>query len=196
MKKILILFIIFLTGCSDSLGNTPTKEVRKLFDSYQEGKATVSSSLIDNAWTEEEKGEYNTLMKKHYQNLRYDVSSEKINGNRAKVYVVVRVTDYSDVLSDANVYYAVHPYEFDDTNDFIDYKLNKMKKVKNKIDYVIIIKLKKSENKWKILGLNQKSKDKINGIYNIKEYTDYSNLLDTSDIYKYYPQDGRSTAVS
>lgn len=192
MKKILLLVTILLTGCSTSLGDTPTKAVRKLFDEYQNGTTMAESSLIDDSWTKNEVKQYNKIMKKHYQNMRYDIALEKISGNKAKVAVVIRVTDYSDALSNANVYYSIHYNEFGDSFTFNSYKLDEMEKVTKTNDYVIYVKLKKANDKWKVLKLDKKYRDKLNGIYDILE-VDKSDFFDMSDFSRFYPSNGKST---
>ena len=85
MKKILlgILSIILLSGCGEKMFNTPTKKVEMFFQNYQ----TLSKDVIEqlNKVVNEEENfnadqrlAYKELMKKHYQELKYEIKDEKL----------------------------------------------------------------------------------------------------------------------
>ena len=83
MKKfVMILFIPFLlVGCGQKMMNTPTKKVEMFFANYQSLDDSVVKQLNDVANEEElfnstQRKEYVDLMKKHYQDLKYEIKDE------------------------------------------------------------------------------------------------------------------------
>ena len=99
--------------------NTPTKKVEMFFQNYQ----TLSKDVVEqlNKVVNEEENfnadqrlAYKELMKKHYQELTYEIKDEKIDGNKATVTVEIEVTDYSKTLKDADKYLENNKAEFYD----------------------------------------------------------------------------------
>ena len=103
MKKIItILLMIFLfTGCEigTDMSNTPTKRVEEYLDGYQALDDNIlndlDSLITDLDYTVEQKDSYRELMKNHYQNLKYEIKDETINGDKATVTAEIEVIDYS-----------------------------------------------------------------------------------------------------
>lgn len=175
MKKLVFLFLsLFLIGCSD-LSNTPTKKAEEFLKKYQTLDNSVISDLNnvvnESDLNETQRSMYIDIMKKHYQNLSYEIKDETIDGNEAVVTVEIAVTDFKKVLDEANNYMNNNKEEFYDENGeysvvkFNDYKLNKLKEAKDKIKYTIEIKLTKINEDWIVDKLNSESYDKINGNY-------------------------------
>ena len=176
MKKLVFLFLsLFLIGCSD-LSNTPTKKAEEFLKKYQTLDESVISDLNnvvnESDLNETQRSMYIDIMKKHYQNLSYEIKDETIDGDEAVVTVEIAVTDFKKVLDEANNYMNNNKEEFYDENDeysvvkFNDYKLNKLKEAKDKIRYTIEIKLTKINEDWTVDKLDSKTYDKINGVYN------------------------------
>ena len=115
---------------------------------------------------------YKDIMKKHYQNLSYEIKNETIDGDEAIVTVEISVTDFKKVLDEANNYMNNNMEEFYDENGnysiskFNDYKLNKLKDAKDKVRYTLEISLSKVNDEWQVNTQNQITYDKINGIFN------------------------------
>ena len=174
MKKFIYLFLIFFIGCSD-LSNTPTKQTETFFKKYQALDSAVLSDL-DNTISKTDlnstqKETYKDIMKKNYQNLTYEIKEEVVNGDSAVVTVKIEVTDFKKVIDDVNTYAFNNPNEFNtndtyDVNLFNDYKLNKLKEAKEKVQYTLYITLTKVDNMWKVNELNDSIYEKINGVYN------------------------------
>ena len=177
MKKLIgICLCILLCGCND-LSNTPTKKTEEFLKKYQ---ALDNSVLIDldnvlnsdNTLNENQKIMYKDIMKKHYQNLSYEIKNETIDGDEAIVTVEISVTDFKKVLDEANNYMNNNMEEFYDENGnysiskFNDYKLNKLKDAKDKVRYTLEISLSKVNDEWQVNTQNQITYDKINGIFN------------------------------
>ena len=180
MKKIILMisiaFMLILTGCGERLMNTPTKKVEMFLDKYKTLDKDVLSQLDEVLESEvlfddEGKDEYRDIMKKHYQNLNYEVKDEKINGDQATVTTEIEVTDYSKIMSDANTYLTQHKDEFNDANGnyddtlFTKYRLDKLKDAKDKVKYTIDFQLTKINNEWVLDELTDEQEAKINGMY-------------------------------
>lgn len=178
MKKILyvLIAILLFTGC-ENLSNTPTKKTEAFLKRYQTLDNEVINDLdnvvaSNTTMNDVQKEEYSKIMKKHYQNLVYEVKDEVINGDEAIVSVEITVTDFNKVMDEASNYLALNIGEFNDENGqydyskYMDYQLSQMKDTKEKVKYTINIRLTKVDDEWTINELNQTTYDKINGIYN------------------------------
>ena len=180
MKKalgLLILPLLLITGCGTDMASTPTKEVEKFLSSYQTLEQKVLDDLDDvvkeeELFNTEEREKYRDLMKKHYQDLTYEIKDERVDGDEATVTAEVTVTDYSKIMRDAEKYRDEHKEEFQDENGedsdvkFIDYRLEKMKEAKEKVKYTIDFHVHKEDGKWQLEDLSDTDFDKIHGIYN------------------------------
>ena len=181
MKKIfyLLFSLVLVTGCgceSGKLLNTPTKKVEMYLANYQTLDDDVLKQLdnvIEHAgnFTDTQKDTYRDIMKKHYQNLTYDIKDEKIDGDNAIVTTEIEVKDYSKVIEEANDYKDKHPDELKgedgsyDESLFMDYRLEQLKKVKDKVKYTIDFTLTKVDDEWKLDPLTTEQEDKIHGLY-------------------------------
>ena len=179
MKKVFIcllgIFMMFTTGC-DNIDNNPTKKVEELMGKYQMLDEDVMDDLnrtIDEEdLTDEQKDRYEKLLKKQYQDLKYTVKDEKIDGDNATVEVEIEVTDYTKVLNDSETYLDEHKDEFNDDNGnysiekYTDYKLDNMEKANTKVKYTLELTLTKTDDEWQLDNLTETERQKIHGIYN------------------------------
>ena len=179
MKKALIVVsaILLLCGCNVmDMNNTPKKQVEKFFNGYQ----TLNKSVLDDldnivnketTLTAEQKTKYRDILKKHYEDLNYEIKDETINGNNATVKVEIEVNDYSKVLKSVNEHKINYPEEFLDTDGnysesiFQEYRLNAIKDTKERITYTLYVTLTKINDKWTIDELTNTDEEKILGIY-------------------------------
>jgi len=134
MKKILLITtLLFLFGC-ENLSNTPIKKTEELLKKYQTLDNDVISDLnyvVDNevTFSETQKEEYIKIMKKHYQNMTYEIKDDETDGNKAEVEVEIEVTDFNKVLKEADLYLEENNEEFLDDfgnlsiSKFNDYKI-------------------------------------------------------------------------
>ena len=177
MKKLLIAFmsITLFIGCTD-LSNTPIKKTEDFLSRYQTLDNAVLTDLDevilqDTTMNEEQKKDYKDIMKKHYQNLTYEVKDEVINGDDALVTVEITVTDFKKIMDETSAYMNQNIEEFyDDSGNysvviFTDYRLSKLKDAKEEVKYTIDFLLTKVNNQWQINELTQDVYDKINGLY-------------------------------
>lgn len=177
-KKIFLLIAAFalLIGCTKDLSNTPTKQVEAMFTKYQTLDKDVLEDLDkvvaeDENFNTKQRDKYRKIMKKHYGDLVYVIKNETVNGNDAVVEVEIEVTNYADVLKEAEKYRKEHETEFYDENGkydvtkFIDYKLDKIEKAKEKIKYTLEVNVSKRNDKWTVDSLSNDDKAKIHGIF-------------------------------
>lgn len=180
MKKVIIPFLVslslVLSGCGEQLNNTPTKQVEIFFMNYQTLNQEVIDDLnnvldTDTSMTDSQKEKYKDMMKRHYKDITYDIKDERINGDTAIVTVEIEVYDYSKTLASIEKYILEHEEEFlDDNNNysqekFIDYRLNELSKVKEKVKYTIDMNLTKDNDNWKLNPISSIDEDKILGVY-------------------------------
>lgn len=176
MKKILVAIVaILLVGCE--LSNTPTRQVEALMKKYQTLDNSVLSDLDvvinhDEHLVGEQKEKYRDIMKKHYQNLTYEIKDETLNGDEAVVEVEIAVTDFNKVLDEASKYLVEHPEEFNDedgnysADKYMDYRLEQLKEAKEKVKYTLNIPVSMQDGEWKVNKLDNDTLKKINGVYN------------------------------
>lgn len=176
MKKIfLILTVLLLVGCTD-LSNTPTKRVENFLKDYQTLDSEVLNDLDnvisnDITMSSEQRDNYRDIMKKHYQNLTYEIKDDIIDGDDATVTVEITVTDFGSVMNDAEAYMNNNLDEFNDESGnysilkYNDYRLEKLKETKDKVKYTIYLNLTKVNDEWVLNEIDQMTYDKINGTY-------------------------------
>ena len=188
MKKILVALIctiFLLIGC-ENMKNTPTAKVENFLSKYQKMDHEVLKELDtvlkqNTTMTKEQKDKYKSLLKKQYQNLSYKIKNEETRDNTATVEVEIEVLDYKNAIENSKDYYINHKEDFiKDDNDstdgliedtietlkrYIDYKIEQMKLVNNKINYGITFTLTKEDDMWKINPLTEEDIQKIHGIY-------------------------------
>lgn len=179
MKKIVLfasIFLVLLTGCGNMM-NTPTKKVEEFLSNYQTMDKTVLDQLdevIKDAGNlvDEQKDDYRELMKKQYQNLSYKIKDETEDGDNATVTVEIEVYDYGKSISESEQYLVNNRDEFldeatkeVDNKKFFDYKIKKMKEVKDKVKYTINFTLTKVDDKWKLDNISDIDRQKLHGLY-------------------------------
>lgn len=178
MKKILLVLmtILLFTGCTE-LSNTPTKRVEEFLKSYQTLDNKVLTNLDDVinqdvTLNTEQQDKYRDIIKKHYQNLTYEIKDETVDGNKATVTVELTVTDFSKVMKETETYMNNNIEQFyDETGNYNmvlynNYRLDEMKKTNEKVKYTVYFNLSKQDDDWKMNQIDQVTYDKINGIYN------------------------------
>ncbi len=177
MKKIsaILLLLIMLTGCNNVM-NSPTKEVEEFLGKYQTMNDKVLNQLddvlkSDTTMSESQKDEYRNLMKKQYQNLSYKIKDEKIDGEHATIETEIEVYDFNKAMQEADDYLKTNNSEFLDENNetdeekFMDYKIGKMKDMKEKVTYTITFTLTKKDDMWSLDDITDIDRQKIHGIY-------------------------------
>jgi len=177
MKKLIvgISMILLLAGCNNVM-NTPTKEVEEFLGKYQTMNNTVLEQLdhvleTDATMTDDQKDEYKELMKKQYKNISYKIKDETEDGEHATIVTELEVFDYAKAMKDADSHLKENSSEFvkeDGTTDdekFMDYKIQQMKDVKDKVTYTITFTLTKKDDVWKLDDITDIDRQKIHGLY-------------------------------
>ena len=175
MKKlILVLMSIFvLIGCTTS--NSPTKRTEEFLTRYQSLSDEVLSDLDLSAETENlgstNTKTYKDVITRQYQNLKYEITDENVNGDEAVVTAKVTVYDLYKTMKDSESYRTTNPTEFQENgmnsqNKFLEYELDQMLKTNDTIDYTIDFYLEKVDDTWQMKELSNTTKEKIHGTYN------------------------------
>lgn len=176
MKKIftIIAVLFILTGCT-LLGSAPKDAVSRFLNNYKNNSESVQRELdeyLDSQdLNEETLKDYKELYLKQYSNLKYEIKSEKIDGDSAIVEVQITVFDYykSDKL--AGDYFTANQADFVDDDGDVDfskyfaYKIKKMLDTTDKVDYTLTLNLKKKDNKWEVEPLTHEELSKLHGTY-------------------------------
>lgn len=173
MKKIILIILMsfWMVGCG-KMNNTPTKQVEMYLEKYQLLDNEVVTDLNNVAIDEErfnsnQRERYIKLMKKHYQNLTYDVKDEEIDGDNAIVKVEIEVIDLSKAKSSSEKHRDEYKNEdgtYDETK-YMDYMLDNLEKSEEKVKYTINFTLTKKDKDWTLDNLTTSDEDKIQGIY-------------------------------
>lgn len=178
LKKLFIgvIVLFFIVGCGNMM-NTPTKKVEAFLSKYQtqdEKVLTQLDEVVDSAgtMTKEQKEKYRDLMKKQYQNLSYKIKDETEDGDSATVEVEIEVYDYATAITESETYLTTNQDEFldEETNEvddekFMDYKLEQLDKVKEKVKYTINFTLIKENDDWKLDDITEIDRQKLHGLY-------------------------------
>lgn len=180
MKKIITILtlILLFTGCTlDDIDNTPTKQVEAFLNSYQtlDKKVLEDLDLViakKSDFNKEQKEKYRKILKKHYQNLTYEIKDETVNGDKANVKVEIEVTDFYKVLKEIEKYLETNKNIFLDENNnysnqkYYDYQLEELSKAKDNVKYTLNLTLTKKDNgDWVLNEIDEIEEKKILGIY-------------------------------
>ena len=180
MKKIVltVVFLLLLVCGCESMMNTPTKRVEEFLNKYQRQDSEVLTQLDevitdgDFDFTDNQMNSYKELMKNQYKNLTYTIKEEMIDGDNATVTVEIEVFDYNKAMNEAENYYISNPDEFKteagelDNSKYMDYRIERLKKVKDKVKYTLNLTLTKADDKWILNDISQADRQKIHGLYN------------------------------
>ncbi len=176
MKKILLSFLMvfLLVGCS--LSNTPSGKVEEYLNRYSslsdDVLADMETTVLNENLSNENKDTYKEVLTRSYQNLKYEVKDESIDGDKAQVVVKITTYDLYKVDNDSLNYMNEHLEEFNDSNGNFDndiynkYRLGEMLKTKDTIEYEITFNLNKTDDEWILQEPDRETLEKIHGLYN------------------------------
>ena len=180
MKKVYKVLLVVgiclvLAGCG-CMKKTAKGAVQDYLNQYKNLSSNVISSMDDvvndENLTDSQKEKYRDILKRQYQDLKYEITSEKYDGDNATVDVKITVYDLYKVQKDANNYLTNSGDEFKEngvySNDlFMNYKLDKMKKVTDTVEYNITFNVTKDDKgNYKVNDLSNSDLEKIHGVYN------------------------------
>ena len=181
MKKLkVVVFLLcvgLLVGCNNTKlsEKTPKEIVEQYLKNYQTLDDKVLSQLDEvverEEFTDQQKNDYIELMKRHYQNLKYEIKDDMVDGDKAIVTTSVEVYDYSKELTDADEYLEKNPDKFNNADGeydvalFNSYRLDRLKKVEYTVKYTIDFYLSKTSDGWVLDELSDTDESKIHGTY-------------------------------
>ena len=180
MKKVYKLLLVVgiclvLAGCG-CMKKTAKGAVQDYLNQYKNLSSNVISSMDDvvndENLTDSQKEKYRDILKRQYQDLKYEIVNEKYDGDNATVEVKITVYDLYKVQKDANNYLTNNGDEFKENgvysnNLFMNYKLDKMKKVTDTVEYNITFNVTKDDKgNYKVNDLSNSDLEKIHGVYN------------------------------
>ena len=168
----IICMFLSLFGCINNL--TPKARAEEFFNMYIENNKLVMLELDSFIQNQElnnnQKDLYKDIILDVYTNLKYKITSEKVNGNKAVVTANITVKDLYTIEKDAINYLTNNPDNFYtegkfNQNKFINYKLNEMKIKNNIVKYNIDLFMIKKSNVWFIKKIDDSTLQKIHGTY-------------------------------
>jgi len=177
MKKIIVVLLtVLLIGCN--LSNTPSERVEEYFSKYNSLDEKVVLDLdvkiAGEDLSDENKETYKKVLLNQFENLKYEIKDESINGDKAEVLAKITVIDLFKVENESLNYMNENNSEFYDTNNMFDkeafntYRLGKMMDAKDTVSYDIRFYLNKVNDEWIIKELNRDDLEKIHGLYDYK----------------------------
>ena len=175
-KVLLVVGICLVLAVCGCMKKTAKGAVQDYLNQYKNLSSNVISSMDnvvnDENLTDSQKEKYRDILKRQYQDLKYEIVNEKYDGDNATVEVKITVYDLYKVQKDANNYLTNSGDEFKEngvySNDlFMNYKLDKMKKVTDTVEYNITFNVTKDDKgNYKVNDLSNSDLEKIHGVYN------------------------------
>ena len=177
MKRVLsiilgLAIILSLGGCKDS-ASMAVEEYLSKYNSLHDDVITDMTSIINaENLSEDNKSVYESIFKKQYTDLTYEIVGEEYDGDEATVKTKIIVYDLYKVQNDASEYLANNPEEFNnedgvyDVEKFVEYKLDKMKNNVDTVEYTIDFYVVKTSDGWVVSSLSRTDLEKIHGVYN------------------------------
>jgi len=176
MKKIIALFVVsilLLTGCGT---NTPKSKVEAYLNRYSSLSDDVKTDLETRVSSEslsiENQKIYKDVLTRQYENLKYEIKDESIDGDRATVKVKLTVYDLYKMDKDSINYMNNNANEFyDDANQFSEelfnkYRINLMLTTNETVNYEVEFYLNKVNGEWIVETPDRTTLEKIHGMYN------------------------------
>lgn len=175
---VISLFSLLLVGCGCGK-KTAKGAVEDYLNQYKNLSSNVISDInnvVDNEdLTDSQKDVYRDVLKRQYQDMTYEVLNESYDKDNATVEVKINVYDYYKVGKDANNYATNNQEQFKENGTysnkfFMDYKLDKMKNVSDRVEYNIVFNVTKDNNgNYKVNDVSKSDLEKIHGIYNYED---------------------------
>jgi len=154
MKKLLILVLIFVTGCL-SMPSNPGRSVDEWFANY---RIDINHFNLEDI-TLEQKSEFISILQDNYNNLTYHTIQKQVSEKTANVMIRIQVTDFS------NINKKLENQVFESNKERFDKKLDLMKTADTQKSYTILIRLRKIGGRWQVPHLSQNTILKIHGFY-------------------------------
>lgn len=181
MKKFLIVILMIsslfiFTGCDTT--NTPTKRTEEYLSKYKGLDENVKSDIDLMTETENLSADngktYKKVIERQLSDMKYEIVSEEINGDKATVTAKITVYDLNKSKKDTETYYKTNPEEFFEDNTlnedkYSEYQLKQMLEYSKTVDYTIEIDLTKVDDIWTVNDVDNTIKEKIYGLYDYEK---------------------------
>ncbi len=175
MKKVIVLLFMLLLVVGCNLSNTPSSKVEMylngLNDLNDDVVMDIETKVSSENLTNENKEIYKKVLRRQYEDLKYEIKEESLNGDEAFVIVKINVYDFHKEEVNSINYMNDNTNEFSDVNGIFDnnlfntYRLNKLNEIKDRIDYEIKFNLTKNNGEWVVQNPDKETLEKINGFY-------------------------------
>lgn len=176
MKKFVVILTLLFLLAACSTQETPTMAVKDYLARYNNLESNVindmTSSVEKEELTKEQKEVYKSILEKQYKDMSYEILEEEIDGDTSYVRARVKVYDLYRAQNDSSNYLKDHVNEFYDENNqynvskYMDYKLNAMKEMDNKVEYTIVFTVNKKDDIYVVAQPNDMDLEKLHGVYN------------------------------
>lgn len=182
MKKVYKMIFVFgllflIVGCGEKA--TVRSAVNEFFNRYNTLDAVIMDQLNSYVKGEDlndsQEEVYKEILRREYTNLEYEIVKEENVDDENIVYVKIWVYDLYKAQKEALDYYNDHKDEFTDNEGnydkvkFMDYKLEQMKKMMDKKEYELELRVVKDDDGYRVKQLTNEELEKIHGIYNYEE---------------------------
>jgi len=157
------------------LGNTPTARVEEMLKKYNTNHDIVKGELGDylNSLTLDNNNleAYQEIYLRQYTDLTYEIKDERIDGNTATVTVQIKVYDYYSAENQISNHISTNQGDFYDDDDVYDsntaltYRIEELRKVRDRIEYTIDFTLTKANDEWIVDTLTNEQLEKIHGTF-------------------------------
>lgn len=175
MKKVIVLLAMLLIVVGCNLSNTPSSKVEIYLNSIKNIDEEVEMDIETKGSSEnlsnDNKDLYKKVLRKQYEDLKYEIKEESINGDEALVTCKITVYDLHREEVNSINYMNEHTDEFNDSNGifsndlFNSYRLNQLNNTKERIDYDVTFYLDKKNGEWVLQNPDKETLEKINGFY-------------------------------
>ncbi|MBQ6840705.1 MAG: hypothetical protein IJO63_01130 [Bacilli bacterium] len=177
MKKlfsvlICLVMVLTLSGCKDTASMAVENYLAKYNSLHEDVLMDMDNVIMEENLSDNDKSTYESIFKKQYTDLKYEIIEEEYNGDEATVKTKITVYDLYKVQNDASMYLAENPDEFNDDNGiydvtkYISYKLDQMKNATQTVDYTIDFYVVKTSEGWTVSSLSKTDLEKLHGVYN------------------------------
>lgn len=175
MKKIVLVFISLLLFSACSMTNSPKSQVESYLGKYnslhEDVVADMETKVSAEDLSDDNRKLYKEILTREYQDLKYTVKDEKIDGDTATVTAKITVYDLYKSQNNALIYLSEHTQDYYegevfDENRYVKYRLDEMLKTKDTVDYEVTFYLNKKDDKWELQNPDRQTLEKINGLYN------------------------------
>lgn len=177
MKKIFkvllcIVMVLSLSGCKETASMAVENYLAKYNSLHEDVLMDMDNVIAQENLGDSHKETYQSIFKKQYTDLKYEIIDEEYNGDEATVKAKVTVYDLYKAQNDASKHLASNPDEFNDENGiyditkYITYKLDQMINATDTVDYTIDFYVVKTAKGWTVSSLSKTDLEKLHGVYN------------------------------